>query len=216
MKSNWEETKKRSQYHFDTDIIDPKWDCVQHLGRIENTWTNALQDVIEQSYPVTWRTRGQPDRARAGDEYDAEEYDLEKIGMGKDYIVTNINYNVSTVFKNIADRFALEDTMVRVHVQLPGQVWNLHLDKLEKWMPSDPSKVGRFFIQLTDWQPGHFWNYGNYMWSGWKAGNVSTFDWINVPHCTANAGHVPRATLQITGVKTRKTDEFLQELSLTL
>lgn len=216
MKSNWEETKKRSQYHFDTDIIDPKWDCVQHLGRIENTWTNALQDVIEQSYPVTWRTRGQPDRARAGDEYDAEEYDLEKIGMGKDYIVTNINYNVSTVFKNIADRFALEDTMVRVHVQLPGQVWNLHLDKLEKWMPSDPSKVGRFFIQLTDWQPGHFWNYGNYMWSGWKAGNVSTFDWINVPHSTANAGHVPRATLQITGVKTRKTDEFLQELSLTL
>jgi hypothetical protein len=216
MKSNWEETKKRSQYHFDTDIIDPKWDCVQHLGRIENTWTNALQDVIEQSYPVTWRTRGQPDRARAGDEYDAEEYDLEKIGMGKDYIVTNINYNVSTVFKNIADKFALEDTMVRVHVQLPGQVWNLHLDKLEKWMPSDPSKVGRFFIQLTDWQPGHFWNYGNYMWSGWKAGNVSTFDWINVPHSTANAGHVPRATLQITGVKTRKTDEFLQELSLTL
>jgi len=216
MKSSWEETKKRSKYHFDTDLIDPRWDCVQQLGHIENTWTTALQDAIEQSYPVTWRTRGQPDRARAGEEYDAEEYDLEKIGMGKDFIVTNINYDVPKVFNNIADKFALEDTMVRVHVQLPGQVWNLHLDKLEKWMPTDPSKVSRFFIQLTDWQPGHFWSYGNYMWSGWKAGNASTFDWINVPHSTANAGHVPRATLQITGVKTKKTDEFLQELSLTL
>jgi len=83
-------------------------------------------------------------------------------------------------------------------------------------MPIDPQQVMRIMIHLTDWQPGHFWNYGNYMWSGWKAGNTSTFDWINVPHSTANAGHVPRATLQITGVKTKKTDEFLQELSLTL
>lgn len=216
MKSNWEETKKRSQYHFDTGIIDPNWDCVNHIGHIDNTWNDALLQVIAESYPVTWRTRGQPDRARAGEEYDAEEYDLEKIGMGKDYVVTNINYTLPSVFHDIAKKFCLDDTMVRVHVQQPGQVWNLHLDKLEKWMPSDPSKVVRYFVQLTDWQQGHFWNYGNYMWSGWRAGDVSTFDWLNVPHSTANAGHVPRATLQITGVKTLLTDKFLQELSLTL
>jgi len=33
-----------------------------------------------------------------------------------------------------------------------------------------------------------------------------------VPHATANAGHVPRATLQITGIKTPATDEFLNNL----
>jgi hypothetical protein len=98
-------------------------------------------------------------------------------------------------------------------VQHPGQVWNLHLDKLEKWMPEDPSQVVRYFVQLTDWQQGHFWSYGNYQWSGWRAGDVSTFDWINVPHATANAGHVPRATLQITGVFTDKTKDFLSLLA---
>jgi hypothetical protein len=67
-------------------------------------------------------------------------------------------------------------------------------------------------VQLTDWQQGHFWNYGNYMWSGWQAGNVSTFDWHHVPHATANAGHVPRATLQITGIRTPATDVFLNSL----
>jgi hypothetical protein len=43
-------------------------------------------------------------------------------------------------------------------------------------------------------------------------GDVTTFDWKNVPHCTANAGHVPRATLQITGIKTDKTLRFLADL----
>jgi hypothetical protein len=133
--------------------------------------------------------------------------------MNKDYVVSNLNYAVAPVFQQLADQFALEDSMCRIHVQYPGQVWNLHLDKLEKWMPTDPDRVVRCFVQLTDWQQGHFWNYGNYAWQGWSAGCVTTFDWKNVPHCTANAGHSPRATLQITGIKTSKTDEFLAGLS---
>jgi hypothetical protein len=88
----------------------------------------------------------------------------------------------------------------------------LHLDKLEKWMPADPGQVVRYFVQLTDWQQGHFWNYGNYAWQGWPAGCVTTFDWKNVPHCTANAGHVPRVTLQITGIKTSGTQHYLDKL----
>jgi hypothetical protein len=116
------------------------------------------------------------------------------------------------VFQRIVDQFALEKSMARVHVQHPGQVWNLHLDKLEKWMPADPTQVVRYFVQLTDWQPGHFWSYGNYSWTGWHAGNVSTFDWWNVPHATANAGHAARATLQITGIKTSATERFLNSL----
>ena len=45
------------------------------------------------------------------------------------------------------------------------------------------------------------------------AGEVTTFDWANVPHSTANAGHHPRVTFQLTGVKTDKTIKFLEELS---
>jgi hypothetical protein len=71
--------------------------------------------------------------------------------------------------------------MERIHVQRPGEVWNLHIDKLQKWCPEDPSSVGRYFVQLTDWQPGQFWEYGNYHWNQWRAGDVSTFDWANMP-----------------------------------
>lgn len=212
--SNWEITKQRSNYHFDTTINDPRWDTVQSLGSVAVNWDNELAEVIENAKPVTWRTRGKPNDSliRSGEEYDQEEYDLESYGMNKDYVVSNLTYEVPDVFQKIANQFELDLSMTRIHVQQPGQVWNLHLDKLEKWMPEDPTRVARYFIQLTDWQMGHFWNYGNYMWSHWRAGDVSTFDWLHVPHSTANAGHGPRVTLQITGVKTHGTDRFLESL----
>jgi hypothetical protein len=184
------------------------------LGNIKADWATELQSAIDHAKPVTWRTRGKENDplARPDLDHDREEYDLERIGMGRDYIVTNLSYELPPLFQQIADQFALDNSQARIHVQTPGQVWNLHLDKLEKWMPADPTQVVRYFVQLTDWQPGHFWSYGNYMWSGWRAGDVSTFDWLNVPHSTANAGHTPRATLQVTGVITDQTREFLATL----
>jgi hypothetical protein len=215
MKSNWELTKARSQYHFDTERWNPKWDRVERVGRVIPNWKSELEAVIAQAAPVTWRTRGRSNDPlkRQTEEYDQEEYDLVNQGYDKNHIITNLTYNLDPVFQDIADKFRLEKCMARIHVQQPGQVWNLHLDKLEKWMPEDPSQVVRYFIQLTDWQQGHFWSFGNYMWSGWKAGDIITFDWINVPHSTANAGHVPRVTLQVTGIKTKDTEEFLESLS---
>jgi hypothetical protein len=213
--SNWDITKHRSQYHFDTSKTDPRWDTVQQLGRIEPVWASELSEAISDSSPVTWRTRGQvtDPLQRASEEYDQEDHDLEQQGYGRDHVVTNLNYELAPVFQRIADQFGLEKSMARVHVQHPGQVWNLHLDKLEKWMPADPSQVVRYFVQLTDWQPGHFWSYGNFVYQQWRAGEVSTFDWRNVPHATANAGHVPRVTLQITGIQTAQTKIFLQTLN---
>lgn len=214
MKSNWELLKARSAYHFDPTSWHADWDTVQHLGHITPNWHTELQQVLSEAKPVTWRTRGRVNDPlqRSSNEYDQEDYDLEQQGYGRDHVVTDLTYAVPDIFLNIADQFALINAMIRVHVQRPGQTWNLHLDKLEKWLPQDPSQVVRYFVQLTDWQPGHFWSYGNFHWWGWKAGDVSTFDWWNVPHATANAGHVPRATLQITGVKTTSTQQFLDKL----
>lgn len=214
MKSNWEITKARSQYHFDTKRWNPKWDRVERVGYIPVTWQNEMIDVLKSAQPVTWRTRGKTDDSlrRQDVEYDQEDYDLEQQGYGKDYVITNLTYALSPVFQSIVDKFSLDKCMARIHVQQPGQVWNLHLDKLEKWMPEDPTQVVRYFIQLTDWQQGHFWSYGNYTWWGWNAGDVTTFDWLNVPHSTANAGHTVRATLQITGIKTEKTQEYLKSI----
>ena len=212
MKSSWEETKKRSSYHFDSTRLDPVADRVIRLGKFTPCWSAELDTIIVESKSATWRTRGQAGKSRPREELDAEDYDLEQEGYGKDYIVTNLNWDIPPKLKEVGNLFALDDAMLRIHVQLPGQVWNLHLDKLEKWAPDNPDLVLRVQVALTDWQPGQFWSYGNYNHSMWTAGDVTTFDWQNIPHATANASHYPRVTLQVTGVKTSQTDDFLKTL----
>jgi hypothetical protein len=210
MKSSWDETKKRSQYHFDKTKFDPAQDRVITLGHIEPTWQAEVEKIVSKSQAATWRTRGAAGKSRPEEELAAEENDLEREGYGRDYIITNLNWNVPPVLQDIADRFALADAMTRIHVQLPGQVWNLHLDKLEKWNPSNPDSVLRVQIQLTDWEPGQFWSYGNYCHSQWRAGDITTFDWKNIPHATANASHHPRITMQVTGIRTPATESYLE------
>ena len=212
MKSSWEQNKQRSRYHFDNKKIDPAFDQVIYLGSFLPCWQEELDKIVAESKSATWRTRGQPGKSRTKEELDAEDYDLEQTGYGANYEVTNLNWEIPSVLQRIANQFALDDPMTRIHVQMPGQVWNLHLDKLEKWAPEDPDNVLRIQIQLTDWQPGQFWTYGNYSHTMWSAGDVTTFDWQNIPHATANASHHPRVTLQVTGVKTDKTQEFLRIL----
>ena len=213
MISSWDTTKPRSQYHFNSTKIDPKYDTVIRLGQFTPNWDKELAEVIATAQPATWRTRGQAGNSRPEEELAAEEYDLEREGYVKEYVITHLNWNIPDKFQRIADMFVMDDAMTRIHVQQPGEVWNLHLDKLEKWNPDNPDSVLRAQIQLTDWQPGHFWSYGNYTHSGWRAGDVTTFDWQNVPHSTANAGHTARVTLQVTGIRTPATDAFLELLA---
>ena len=212
MKSSWDETKKRTRYHYDNKKIDLLYDTVTNLGNFVPCWQQELDKIIKKSKSATWRTRGQAGKSRPEEELVAEEYDLERAGYGKNYKITNLNWDIPPVLQRISDLFGLDDAMTRIHVQVPGQVWNLHLDKLEKWAPNNPDSVLRVQIQLTDWAPGQFWSYGNYHHSMWSAGDVTTFNWQHVPHATANAGLEPRVTLQVTGVQTERTRDFLRVL----
>jgi len=208
--SNWEKLKIKSKYHFDTTVMDPNWDCVIELGKFTGDWSKELEIVKETSKPVSWRTRGDPDKpARPEEELASEEYDLAIAGADPTLIISNFDYKLPDIFKKMCDAIGLANRMDRVHVQMPGQVFNKHLDKLEKFNPEDPSKIMRIMIQLTDWDQGHFSQYGNFTYQGWKAGDIHTFDWHNVPHSSANAGLTPRVSLLTTGTLTEKTIKFL-------
>lgn len=209
--SSWELTKQRSTYHFDNFKFDPEQDKVTFLGNISPFWKDELDTAMKLAMPKTWRNRGQG-VDRSAEEYDQEDYDLEQFGYGKDFVVSDLTWEVPETFNKINLCFGMDNSKMRLHVQRPGQMWNLHLDKLDKWHPGDPNQVMRIMIALNDWEPGHFFSYGNHVHTGWHAGDVTTFDWQNIPHSTANAGHVPRATLQLTGVVTDKTAAFLKML----
>ena len=214
MKSNWEISQAQSTYHFDSKRQDQPESVMTYLGNIEPTWTIDLNDIIATAKPATWATRGYKGEGIEAppEELAKEEYDLTANGMPVDLPITHLNWRIPESLQRISDAFALENCMNRIHVQRPGEVWNRHIDKLYKWDPEHPEQVMRIMIQLTDWRPGQFWQYGNYNYSQWQAGDVTTFDWQNIPHCTANAGFDPRVTFQITGIRTAATMDYLAAL----
>jgi len=212
--SSWDRTRAQSHYHFDPQQTDLHSDVIVDLGHIEPTWMADLDEIISTARPATWANRGYKGEGVEVPPEDlaAEEYDIQRVGADPKAVITHLNWRIPESLQAVSEAFCLEDVMNRIHVQLPGEVWHRHIDKLQKWSPEDPSRVLRVFIQLTDWQPGQFWEYGNYHWNQWRAGDVSTFDWANMPHCTANAGHHPRVTFQITGVITKQTKKYLASL----
>ena len=215
--SSWDKLVEKSAYHFDNSKMDPRWDTVIGLGKFAPCWDEEVKQIIANSKPANWETRGFKGEGAMvpKPELKEEEYDLERVGIDPKVAITNLAWKLPPVLQKISDLFGLQDCMERIHVQMPGQVWHLHIDKLYKWLPENPEKVSRYFIQLTDWQPGQFWEYGNFHHNKWKAGDVTTFDWVNLPHSTANAGFHPRVTLQLTGIRTEQTEKFLRELRNT-
>ena len=55
--SAWEFSKKTSRYHFRTDVIDPRWDCVQGIGRFVGAWPQELEQAEASATPVNLATR---------------------------------------------------------------------------------------------------------------------------------------------------------------
>jgi hypothetical protein len=169
--------------------------------------------------PINWETRKfYGDRDDVSPMLAQEEYDIASGGGDpKALMLTNMVddlENFPTLYA-MADYFGLEGEGVkkRVHVQLTGQMFNRHIDKLWDRCPEDPERVARITIMLDDWQPGQFYMYGNYVYSHWSAGEAHIFDWANVPHATANASNSPRPTIQITGLKTDRTREIIANAS---
>jgi hypothetical protein len=194
-------------YHFDSEIINPAWDTVVQLGKFNFTLTpQEIQGLIDTSVTVATKL-GQYGRV--------EGVDLTKThaGIDPEIIVHTESRKLPPVLQKITNLFELDSAETRVQVQLPGQMWNLHIDKLQKWSQDHPERVMRIVVHLTAWEPGHFWHYGNCMHSHWQVGDVHTFDWMQVPHSTANAGLFPRLSLQITGLATKNTDDFLKTLA---
>lgn len=216
--SSWEWTVERSKYHFDNEIHDKPGEWFTPMGQVVGDWQQELAVYMDQAKPITWETRKQsPYYEREDGTYeqsnmiDQENYDLESAGFGKDLVLTDVieREDLSETFVKMYEYFGVDDPWVRLHLQRPGQMFNLHIDKLYDRYPDHPEEICRIVINLADWEPGQFYAYGTYNMSHWRAGDVHCFDWANIPHATANCSRNIRPTMMITGVKTERTKEIL-------
>tara|TARA_Y100001970_G_scaffold294003_1_gene445696 strand:- start:9600 stop:10376 length:777 start_codon:yes stop_codon:yes gene_type:complete len=227
--SAWEFSKKTSRYHFRTDVIDPRWDCVQGIGRFVGDWTQELEQAEASATPVNLATRrygytaeykSDPTKGYKSStvghatvkENTGEHKDMEKAGGDKDRTIFRTEHDLSPTFQRMVDMIGLDKIESRLHVQMPTECFTGHVDRFHWNYPDeDPYNMMRIQVMLKDWQQGHFFQFGNFPYQQWRAGDISTFEWRHVPHYTANCGLTPRVTLFITGVITPKTTKFIAD-----
>ena len=207
--SNWEESKKKSTYHFNKWHVDNG--CIQHLGKFIGGWQTELQAVINDAKPLNWANRRQgTGREKTNINIEAEENDLLMAGANPKMTIYRglKDYTKCPTLQRMTDYFSLESVKSKLHIQFTGEVLNMHIDKLYD-LDADPKKIIRIMVMLQDWEPGQFIMYGNQQFSKWRAGDIHTFDWPNIPHATANASNKPRPMLVITGVMSEATKSIL-------
>jgi len=200
--SNWEEAKARSNYHFNKWKTDT--DNIEHLGKFTGDWSEEIKSAIEDVEKINWGNR-RAAANRPNEDIKSEEYDLIKAGADPKMTIYRglTDFSKCPTIQKMIDFFELKDVKAKLHIQFTGDVLNMHIDKLYD-LDEDPNKVIRIMVMLEDWEPGQFIMYGNKMFDRWKKGDIHKFDWMNIPHATANASLHPRPMLVITGVKSKE------------
>ena len=217
--SNWDYIKNTfSNYHFDKWKFDQEGDWFDVLGRFElaPNMEDILKTMEEESKKVGWHdltTMAVHPGFPGGQSplYNLEEHDRRASGIAGEFtqIVPEAAMCEITEIQSLATYWKMKRLRTRIHVQMPGQTFIQHIDKLWHRNPADPTKVMRIMVALKDYEPGQIITYGNAVCTRWRAGDIHTFDTLNVPHASVNLSRAPRPFLIITGVRTEETDEIL-------
>jgi len=122
---------------------------------------------------------------------------------------SNIN---DKLLQQISNLLKLRDCNINLDIQKTNKVSPFIKDNLEHYHLDNPFTIKRICIHLTDWEPGHFYCFDNDIHTEWKAGDVYSVDWHKTSYASANAGASDRIILQLTGIVSEESNEFLARL----
>ena len=107
------------------------------------------------------------------------------------------------MFLDVFEQMGWKDIGTSYYRMGPGTILPTHSDLYLRYidlfnLQGLEHTIRRAVVFLEDWKPGHYAEYCDKPYTGWKAG--STVEWAyDAPHMAANMGLEDRYTLQITG-----------------
>jgi hypothetical protein len=234
--SRWEHNKRHSTFHFDP-FGDPNEKSFIVPVRFTNDFSEVVRHATEEHVDMTignYRARNQSRQDK--DLHDGEILDIQRATGKKDipamgkvpiYRKSDKGERINTlpqydVLLRIIKYLDMEVQQARLHVQKLGMVTPIHIDqqmrnaredRRKQWLSyegdKNPLVLRRWLIHLQDYDYGHVWQFGNTYHQGYKSGSAVTYDWVNMPHGTANFGFTPRVTFQLTGFVSKFTQELI-------
>ncbi len=193
-------------YHFNKWTKDKEGEFFKIIGRFDCNFTKEIS-LVRKTRMKTKRFNEQPytyanNKASTIDGVyhaleDADNYAGQPDAEMFDAYRYNDDYKFP-IFRKVAEWFELnkkKEQTWKFHDQKPNQQLMYHIDNL----PGEPrmsriqspdfkyakDKV-RFLVFLENWEPGQIFQFGNYVHTQWKKGEVVTWEWSTLPHATWN------------------------------
>ena len=223
-------------YHFNKWTKDKEGEFFKIIGRFDCNFTKEIS-LVRKTRMKTKRFNEQPytyanNKASTIDGVyhaleDADNYAGQPDAEMFDAYRYNDDYKFP-IFRKVAEWFELnkkKEQTWKFHDQKPNQQLMYHIDNL----PGEPrpSRINspdfkyakdkvRFLVFLQHWEPGQIVQFGNYVHTQWKKGEVVTWEWSTLPHATWNGSWTKRPALQITGTATANTWKKIKQGSRDL
>ena len=219
-------TPFKSPWHFDKFKEDKEGEYVKIVGRFIGDWSDEIEllrnNFNDQFADKSYNTQGYGHAANTPSENhakeDAENLDgdpgarifshfkfagyedkLPKIQAMTDFFQFNLEKKFT---KKLDDQMPNDQLMWHID-NLPGQPTKEFVHSKD-FKYQDPDKL-RFLIMLEDHQPGQIAQFGNIVYTQWRAGTILTWDWSTLPHVTWNGSWHKRMALQLTGSGSEET-----------
>lgn len=208
----------KQPWHFDNNRQDSEGEYSKIFGVFKGDWTNDILEartigVNKQLYNEQRYEHAANKKSEDHVEEDKENPD----GKPASVMFRKINFDKypeqCNTFKRITSFLQFntaEKLTQKFNDQYPNDQLMWHIDNLPgnprkervidnpEFQYQYPNKI-RILIMLEDWQPGQLLQFGNRMYTQWKAGTAITWEWSTLPHATWNGSWKKRPALQLTG-----------------
>lgn len=212
----WNHRRKTSDWHFDPMVTEESSEKLKlNFVKFRGDWQAELAQTVYDKRPPL----------------DLSQYLVrlgvqEHIELGVDTRIeglrASVDPSIHKKINKIVETFGLEKPLAQILLQKPGEMFTLHIDAIcydnfDRHKVSSMDQVEtdhdsvRVFVALEDWCWGQYLMMGNYHWTQWQAGDVMWFRWQDLPHASANCGHMNRPFLKITGKTTGTFKKLLKQ-----
>ena len=216
----------KSPWHFDRFKEDKEGEYVKIVGRFVGDFSRELTLLRTKFSPnfnsKAYNKQGYNHAANSASINHTKEDSLNPDGQPDARIFSHFKFNgyedelpqiqaMTDFFKfDLGKKFTkkLDDQMpndqLMWHIDnLPGQPTKEFVHSKD-FKYQEPDKI-RFLIMLEDHQPGQIAQFGNIVYTQWRAGTIFTWDWSTLPHVTWNGSWHKRMALQLTGSGSTET-----------
>jgi len=219
----------KTPWHFDKFRTDEEGEYVKIVGIVNGDWTTEIDHARSKDFNVqNYNEQRYEHAANKKSKNHIEEDKENPDGKPGSTMFRKINYDkFPSEFPKlnaITDLLQLdkdEKLTCKFNEQFPNDQLMWHIDNLPgnprkervidnpEFKHSNDNKI-RFLITLEDWEPGQVFQFGNRVYTQWKAGTIFTWEWSTLPHLTWNGSWSKRPCLQITGTATPSTWDIVR------